>query len=490
MSDLALSAAAAEQRHLRIAVIVGLVVTLARLLWLAAGTTDFYPDEAQYWLWSRTPDWGYFSKPPMVAWIIAATTAVLGDTTFGARAAAPLFHLGTSLLVYALARRLYDARTACWAAVTFVTLPGISVSSLIISTDVPLLFFWAAALYFFVRAREAGGWGWWLALGVALGLGLLAKYAMAYWIICGALFVAVERSERRHLPRLLVAFAVALAVYAPNFAWNAANQFVSYAHTGENANLSGPLFHPLQLLEFLLSQAGVFGPILFGAFLALLAARAFGDGRDRLLAWFSLPVLAAVTALSLLSRSNANWAAPAYVAATILVVAWLLRCGRTRLVSASVALHVAVGALLMGGAEAAAALGAPLPAKFDPWARLRGWSDIGDTIGGLLAQRPGFFIASDDREVLAALAYYVRPAPPPLAKWNADGVVTDHFDLTVDMRPLVGRDFLFVTGGDDQHAARLARYFHSAAKLTTVATARRSYAVWELKGFRGYDRAS
>ena len=60
MSDLALSAEAAEQRCLRIAVLIGLAATLARLLWLAAGTTDLYPDEAQYWLWSRTPDWGYF----------------------------------------------------------------------------------------------------------------------------------------------------------------------------------------------------------------------------------------------------------------------------------------------------------------------------------------------------------------------------------------------------------------------------------------------
>jgi 4-amino-4-deoxy-L-arabinose transferase-like glycosyltransferase len=487
MTDLALSAEAAEQRYLRIAALIGLVVTSARLLWLAAGTTDLYPDEAQYWLWSLTPDWGYFSKPPLVAWVIALTTALLGDATFGVRAAAPLFHLGTSLLVYAVARRLYDPRIACWASVSFLTLPGITVSSLVISTDVPLLFFWAAALYAFLRAREEQGWGWWLVLGLALGLGLLAKYAMVYWLLSAALFLATERAERRHFLRFLAATVVGLVLYAPNFAWNAAHRFVSYEHTRANAHLGGSLFHPLQLLEFVVSQAGVFGPILFGALLALVLGRVLRDRRDRLLAWFTLPVLVLVTALSLLSRSNANWAAPAYVAATILVVAWLLRLGRTRLVSASLALHLAIAALLMGGREAASAIGAPLPAKLDPWARLRGWSGLGDAVGRLAAQHPGLVIASDDRETLAALAYYVRPGPPRLAKWNPDGVVGDHFDLTIDMAKRVGGDFLFVTRTEDM--SRIATYFHSATPLATVTTPRRRFFVWELRSFRGYDRA-
>jgi 4-amino-4-deoxy-L-arabinose transferase-like glycosyltransferase len=488
MSDLALSAEAAEQRYLRIAALVGLAVTLARLLWLAAGTTDLYPDEAQYWLWSRVPDWGYFSKPPLVAWAIAATTALLGDGTFGVRAAAPLFHLGTSLLLYAIARRLYEPRTACWASVSFLTLPGISVSALIISTDVPLLFFWAAALYAFIRARDEESWAWWLVLGLAFGLGLLSKYAMAYWLLCAALFLVAERGERRHLPRLIAAAALGLAIYAPNFAWNAAHSFVSYAHTSANANLGGALFHPLELAEFVISQAGVFGPILFGALAALIAARALRGAQDRLLAWFSLPVLGIVTALSLLSRSNANWAAPAYVALTILVIAWLLRLGRARLVSASLALHLALAALLMGGRDAAGALGMGLPATLDPWARLRGWSALGEAVGRLAAEHPGLVIASDDRELLAALSYYVRPGPPPVAKWNGDGVVGDHFDLTADMARSKGGDFLFITRAED--ASGFAGWFDSTTRLATVTTPRRRYTVWAFRGFRGYDRGS
>src|SRR5205814_2528128 len=97
----------------------------------------------------------------------------------------------------------------------YASLPGVSVSAFIISTDAPLMLFWAAALYAFVRARE-GGWGWWIAVGLAAGLGLLAKYAMAYWLLSALAFVLVFPAERRHLRPLLAATVTALLIYSPN----------------------------------------------------------------------------------------------------------------------------------------------------------------------------------------------------------------------------------------------------------------------------------
>src|SRR5579863_6796407 len=173
---------AAEEGPLRAALMALLAITVVRLVWLRVGGLDLYPDEAQYWLWSLKPDWGYFSKPPLIAWIIRATTALLGDDEAAIRVAAPLLHFGTALIIYQIAHRLYDARTAAWSAVAYATMPGVFLSSVIMSTDVPLLFCWAVALYGFVRAREPGGFRWWLAVGIAGGVGLLAKYAMAYFL--------------------------------------------------------------------------------------------------------------------------------------------------------------------------------------------------------------------------------------------------------------------------------------------------------------------
>src|ERR1051326_1396791 len=221
----------ADEQALRRTLLVLLAVTAARLVWLRVGGLDLYPDEAQYWLWSLAPDWGYFSKPPLIAWVIRATTFLLGDDEAGIRIASPLFHFGTALVIFHTARRLYDARVASWSAIAYATLPGVSASSLLISTDVPLLFCWAVALHGFVRARETQGRRWWIIVGAAAGLGLLAKYAMAYWLLSALLFLLIVKDERQHLPRFLAASALALAVYAPNLIWNLVHNLVSYRHT-------------------------------------------------------------------------------------------------------------------------------------------------------------------------------------------------------------------------------------------------------------------
>src|SRR5579863_4914745 len=69
----------AEERSFRAAVFIIFALTLLRILWIASGTTDLYPDEAQYWLWSLKPDWGYYSKPPLIAWLIAGSTWLAGS---------------------------------------------------------------------------------------------------------------------------------------------------------------------------------------------------------------------------------------------------------------------------------------------------------------------------------------------------------------------------------------------------------------------------
>ncbi len=272
--------AAVAERYWRNAVFAVFAITVARLAWLALGEADLYADEAQYWIWSLHPAFGYYSKPPLVAWLIAATTRVFGDNELAVRLAAPLLHFATALGVFAVAQRLYDARVAQWSAVVYATLPGVTASAMIMSTDAPLLACWTAALYAFIRARSENSWRWWAAVGAAAGIGLLAKYAMAYWLISALLFLLARRGERRHVPRFLAAVLLALLIYAPNFAWNALHGFVSYHHTADNAALAGPLFHPVSLAAFIASQFAVFGPLLFAALIVMVAQgrRALGEG--------------------------------------------------------------------------------------------------------------------------------------------------------------------------------------------------------------------
>ncbi|HJT08588.1 MAG TPA: glycosyltransferase family 39 protein [Stellaceae bacterium] len=442
-------------------------------------------------MWSRHPAFGYYSKPPIVAWLIALTTALFGEDEMAVRLAAPLLHFGTSLVVFALARRLYDSRVAMWSAIAYATLPGVSASSAIMSTDAPLLFCWAAALYAFIRAREEEGWRWWIAAGIAAGIGLLAKYAMAYWLLSALLFLLIFRDERRHLRRFLASAGLALLIYSPNFFWNALNGFVSYRHTRDNADLGGPLFHPNHFLEFFGSQFAVFGPIFFATLIlvTILARRSFADRRAALLATFALPTLAMMLVVSFLSRAQPNWSAPTFVSATVLVVAWLLGHGRTILLRASILLNIAIAVVAFGLHDAAVAFGAQLPAKYDPLHRLRGWHILGRTVSTMLLTHPGTVLMADDRELMAALVYYVFPHPFNALKWNGGGGVHDEFDLTADPARYVGADFLLISREPD-NVQRIIDRFQGVTAIDHITIPigggdTKTYQAYWLKGFKG-----
>jgi 4-amino-4-deoxy-L-arabinose transferase-like glycosyltransferase len=470
-----------------------LAITCLRVLWLAFQPADLYPDEAQYWFWAEHPALGYYSKPPRVAWLIALTTGLFGESEFAIRLSAPLLHAGTAVFVYAIGSRLYDRQVGLWSALAYASLPGASVSAFIISTDAPLVLFWAAALYAFVRAREDGGSRWWAAVGIACGFGLLAKYAMAYWIFSALGLVLIFRDERRHLRPLLAAMGIALLVYSPNFWWNWRNGFVSYFHLRDNADMGEPLFHITTFLEFFGSQFAVFGPLFFAGLLVLAASpRILAEPRARLLAAFTLPVLAMMLAVSFLSRAQPNWAAPAFVSATVLVVAWALSLGWRKLIVFSIALHLVVVALLFTGRDALVAFGVELPAKYDPLARLRGWRALGSAVASELAARPGLTLFADDRETLAALVYYARPHPFNAVKWKLKkGLAKDQWDLTNDMSKHVGENFLLVA--EHRLIGEMRPSFAAIEPLGRVVIpvgpgSSRRYTLFLARDFKGYHR--
>ncbi|HRD26738.1 MAG TPA: glycosyltransferase family 39 protein, partial [Caulobacter sp.] len=319
------------RQPLRMALALVLVLTVLRLAAIFASPLELNPEEAQYWLWSRTLDFGYFSKPPMIAWAIWATTAIGGDSEAWVRFSAPLFHAVAGLSLFAAGRRLYDDWTGLAAAALYLLMPGVALSSFILATDAPLLCFLALALLAYVTVRQgdhrlapAAG------LGAALGLAMLSKYAALYALIGIGLHLALSKDARRawDLRTAAVALVAFAAVLAPNLVWNANHHFATVGHTAANANLGGKLFNPGEMLGFLGGQFGVFGPVPFGVLAggaAVLAWRRRLQPQDLLLLCFAVPPLAVVTLGALLSRANDNWAASAYVAGAVLAAALLVR---------------------------------------------------------------------------------------------------------------------------------------------------------------------
>lgn len=427
-------------------------LTAIRIAGNVAANTDLFFDEAQYWFWSQELAFGYFSKPPLIGWLIRGVTGICGSGEACIRAPSAIFHAGTAILVFAIARSLYDSRTGFWAGLSYATLPGVSLSSSLISTDAPLLFFVALALFSLVMLRESTGWRWSIVLGLAIGFGFLAKYAMVYFLMCLAITLMLVKPWRSLLSdiRLYAALAIGFTILAPNIIWNIQNGFATLSHTADNANWGGSLVRPVKALEFVGGQFGVFGPILFTVLLIygvrwLLnpSQREEGGDNARLLLAFSAPVLLLMTLQALLSRAHANWAAFAYIAATVLVTAVLVHGGRRRLLRLSLAIHLAAAMIIpMGGILAG---NVTLPYGADPYSRILGWRDLAERVGAE-GERGGYKAIATDRRALAAeLLYYLRDSGIPVVSLRGDGPPGDHFEMTRPLTDTTPRPVLFVS---------------------------------------------
>lgn len=467
-----------DRRAWRVVLILAAVLTLARLAALFATTVELYPDEAQYWLWSRHPALGYFSKPPLVAWLIALTTAGGRDTEAFVRLSSPLIHAIAAAAVGRAGLRLYGGRAAMLAGALYVLSPGVGLSSFVVSTDSPLLLGLSLALWAYVALQTAEGRGRVLAaagVGAALGVAMLAKYA-ALFAVVGILFhISISPHARHRWTWSAAGAAVGALVLliAPNLSWNATHGFATLAHTASNADWGGRRFDIISVLRFVGAQFGVFGPIPFGLLIGAgvwLAVRRRLAPADTLLLCFVLPPLLLIAGQAFVSRANANWAAAAYPAASVLVGGWLARWNARRLAG------VALGSQALIAAALAAGLAMPAIADkagaANSLKRLRGWrattqniaqtADMEGLNGGLTA------VAVDDRFAFNEAAYYGRGyfgrAGPPLTMWVKGAAPENQAELTAPLTPALGRRVLAVSLEGRNTAAMSADFASAGAR--------------------------
>ena len=497
--------AAGALRHPALALLAALVaLTLWRVAALALQAPPLQFDEAQYWYWAQQLDWGYYSKPPLIAWGIAASTALFGDGMLAVRLPTLLCFPLAAGLVFCIARRLFpdaDQRTALIAALGFATLPTVSFYSWAATTDGWLILCWALGTFALVRALSEDRWRDWLLLGAAVGVGLLAKYAMAVFAASAAAYLLWHARSQLRSARPWAAVALASFIVLPNALWNAQHDFETLRHTADISHLDGNLVHPGSLISFIASQFAVFGPIPMSVLIVMLIDRfrqrspAAGSTTPprhdpvTLLLWLGLPMLALIVVQAFLARAFANWAQAAYVPLAIAVFAWLVARERWTLLKWSFALHLAFAVVLYHHGTAFRALGFEPPRAFDLTARLRPWPEAGRQVVALLEARPGAALLSDEREVLAELAYYARSATPEIVAFNPDHAITDHFRLTRDLAASRAERFVVIS----RHLGQgdLAPYFSRVVALAPVTVAVRSDSTvvlhaFEAEGFHGY----
>lgn len=472
-----------------------LVLALAlavRLVSLWFNSTELFFDEAQYWVWGKEPAFGYFSKPPLLGWLIGGVTAICGDSEFCIRLPSPLIHTATAFVIFLIGKRLFGSRTGFWSALIYATLPAVTLSSTLISTDVALLFFWALALYAFIRFEKENRIRWSVLLGLALGAGLMAKYAMIYFLLCILVYIwfSRERPDILRRKKFWMALGIAFLCVLPNIWWNFQNSFVTASHTGENIGWGSGFPHLREFGEFFLSQFAVFGPILFGLFLAAIIRlpREGMSRRQLLLLSFSVPVLATICIQALMSKAYANWAAVTYIGATVLVADLMVNVIPDWWRRLSMPIHIGVFVVIAVAVAFARPGQLPLPEDRNPFDRMYGAREIADAANQNMGVDRYEAILTDDRRLSALMAYYLRNTDIPKMAWRSGEAVSDHFELTRPYQADPESPVLFMTRF--RNPVEIVQSFDEAellAEFEPPAGEIRRVWFYRLTGYKGTD---
>jgi len=288
------------------------------------------PDEAYYWVWSQRLELSYYDHPPLVAWLMWPFTELFGNGAVVVRLQAVLSWLVGAWVGYDLSRRLYgDPRAGALAVLVWSSLPIVQVGFHIATPDSPLIIFSWLVYYFAYLAVAERNPRWWLAVGVAVGLTLLAKYPAV--LVLGGLFFTLifSREGRAELARPWpwLGAGLALLMFTPVVIWNAQHDWISFAFQfshGVKEKVSGSAFELFML--FLGGQLLVPMPWSFVAmFWASFRPGQLSSYNHLLLGFGFWTPLVIFGLAGLTSSSGANWPETAYAPGTVLLAGLLWR---------------------------------------------------------------------------------------------------------------------------------------------------------------------
>ncbi len=372
-----------------------------------AGLLPLSADEAYYWLWSKHLALGYFDHPPMIAWLIRAGTLLFGDTPFGVRLAGVVLSVPASWFVWrAAALILKDETRAALAALLFNLTIMISAELLAATPDMPSIVASAAFVWCLAQLQATGNGKWWLAVGIAAGLGLLSKFS-ALFLGAGALIWLLADARMRHwlkTPWPYLGALLALLIFAPNLAWQSQHHWETFAF--QFARVGAGHLSLRFLGEFLAAQAVLATPLIFALMVRGLM-RATSLKSDRLmlalLAWVALGYF---LEHSLHDRVQGNWPCFIYPVLAILAADAFAGASETALWR-KFSMVAAPLALVMLLAVYAQAEFAPLVLRKDPLARVLGrdFQPIGEVAAAMVKAHLVDAILTTDYETTAWLRF-------------------------------------------------------------------------------------
>jgi len=484
------------------------ILTLLRLIYVRL--LPLSADEAYFWQWSRHLDLCYYEQPPMTAIVVALFSFYKG-TLLTVRLAPIVLVLGTTIIVYLLAKEMFqDERIAFWSGLLVNIAPIFAIGSVITTTDSPLGFFWVLTFYFVYKATNSQKRYWWWLSGLALGFSLLSKFIAVCIPISIFLFLLFSKEKRKWLMRKepYLALLLSLLVFSPVIVWNASRGWVTFKYNlgmrylSPDASLKFRYF-----LEYIGGQAIIVSPFLFIGCVAGLvrsAYRGFKLKEDNFLFLFfgSIIVFLLFGIYSWFDRVAPHWTSCGYLTAFVAVAAlffsWerknLSRVAWTAIVSLAILMTILIHALPLYPRIFSSLTKSKKGGPKELEVFLSGWmKDLAKNLSAIKKEM------DEDTFILCrgyALASYMAFYTDGQYETYAIGQTTPHghaYEYWSNFSSLIGKDAIFVKEGEKEsgYIEKLKVSFHEIKKEPIFEVVRegeviKKFSIWRCYDFKGF----
>jgi 4-amino-4-deoxy-L-arabinose transferase-like glycosyltransferase len=399
-----------------------LLKLVAIVILIFQGGIGLGPDEAQYWTWSQQLDWGYYSKPPGIAWEIGVGTSFFGNTEFGVRSIPLLIGTAIPIALFFLLKRCGLSLSVCfWGALAFALSPIGILASFLAITDSGMILFWILSCSVIVKNFDYNKPPNYFLLGIMILCGALFKWPIYFlWPVLLSSWIFFPWLISRHF---LTGFSVSLLALLPTLYWNAAHEWATFRHVfatmiGGHGQVGmsvqkGALFWG-RSLEFLGSQVALLSPILFVlmilAFYSLIKQRKSVPNSIFFCGMLSLGIFVIFLLISLVMKIQGNWGIFIYPTALV-AIAWYCcnELKRMRLLKGAIVLSV----LLCGVIFSIPTIQSrnifndfPIPYRFNTFHHNIGWEKLKNTLDDLGYEPSKDFLFSDKYQTVSVLSFY------------------------------------------------------------------------------------
>ncbi len=376
-----------------------LLLALAKFLLhlLTNNAYGFHRDELAFLDDARTLDWGYVAYPPITPWIGRVALELFGPTLVGVRFFPALAQCCVVVLAGLMARELGGNRVAqlLSAVATAITPLSLLQSALFQYVSFDYLW-WVLIAYLTLRLLNRGDQRGWLAIGAAIGLGMMTKYTLGFLVV-GIVVGVLLTQPRRHLTSrwLWGGVALSLLIFLPNLIWQWQHNFISleFLQSIHARDVAIGRTDDFLIEQLFVTASAITVPLWILGLVSYLFLPA--GKRFRLLGWmYVIPLV-----LMWWMQGRAYYLAPAY---PMLLAAGMVRVEqwRTSLAPkpARFALHTACTLLMIGGVISAALMLPLAPINSVWWHTVSqvhdnfveqiGWEDLVASVAEIYATVP------------------------------------------------------------------------------------------------------